>query len=128
MSQLHDPAGRRKYLTANEVAKFLEASKEADREVRTFCQCLAFTGCRITEALQLTADRIDLANRVLAADALLADGRAREAVAELRGIGPRSFIVGAALAGAAIAVGDWTLAEAAALLGGLGYPVPRDPP
>ncbi|MCG8591672.1 MAG: sulfatase-like hydrolase/transferase, partial [Proteobacteria bacterium] len=65
-------------------------------------------------ALADPKDRIDLANRVLAADALLADGRAREAVAELRGIEPRSFIVGAALAGAAIAVGDWTLAEAAA--------------
>src|SRR5215210_155037 len=30
------------------------------REVRTFCATLAYTGCRISEALALTADRIGL--------------------------------------------------------------------
>lgn len=40
---------------------FLKTADEAElREVRTFCATLAFTGCRISEALALTADRIDL--------------------------------------------------------------------
>jgi len=29
-------------------------------EVRTLCPTLAYTGCRISEALALTADRVDL--------------------------------------------------------------------
>ncbi len=39
---------------------FLSASQKASREVRTFCLVLAYTGCRISEALALTADRVDL--------------------------------------------------------------------
>jgi integrase/recombinase XerD len=40
---------------------FLKAADDAEvREVRTFCATLACTGCRISEALALTADRIDL--------------------------------------------------------------------
>ena len=61
MTTLHDQHGHRKYLTLAERDAFLEAATDAEvREMRTFCATLAYTGCRISEALALTADRIDL--------------------------------------------------------------------
>ena len=57
---LYDQNGQRKYLTPDEREAFLKAADDAPREVRTFCHALCFTGCRISEALQLTADRVDL--------------------------------------------------------------------
>ena len=61
MTILHDQHGHRKYLTPAERDAFLNAADESEvREVRTFCATLAHTGCRISEALALTADRIDL--------------------------------------------------------------------
>ena len=61
MTTLHDQRGHRKYLTPAERDVFLKAADDAEvREVRTFCATLAYTGCRISEALALIADRIDL--------------------------------------------------------------------
>jgi len=60
--QLFDAQGRRKYLTADERDRFLRAAESAERETRTLCYVLAYTGCRISEALNLTADRVDLDN------------------------------------------------------------------
>jgi integrase len=61
MTNLHDQHGHRKYLTSAERDAFLRTADDAEvREVRTFCATLAYTGCRISEALALTADRIDL--------------------------------------------------------------------
>jgi integrase len=57
---LFDADGKRKYLTPAERDAFIKAAEGAPREIRTFCWTLAFTGCRISEALALTADRIDL--------------------------------------------------------------------
>jgi integrase len=57
---LYDAQGQRKYLTADERARFLTAAEQAPRETRTLCLVLAYTGCRISEALALTADRVDL--------------------------------------------------------------------
>jgi integrase/recombinase XerD len=57
---LYDLNGQRKYLTPAERDTFLKAADDTEREVRTFCGVLAWTGCRISEALQLTADRVDL--------------------------------------------------------------------
>ena len=48
----------RKYLMPGERDAFLQAADDALREVRTFCGTLAYTGCRISEALALTADRV----------------------------------------------------------------------
>jgi len=68
--RLHDQTGQRKYLTPAERAQFLEAAQAARREVRTFCATLAYTGCRISEALALTADRVDLDDGVLILESL----------------------------------------------------------
>ena len=57
---LFDSDGKRLYLTPNERQDFFVAAKEADRETRTFCHTLHITGCRISEALALTVERIDL--------------------------------------------------------------------
>jgi integrase len=70
MGVLYEANGQRKYLTAGERERFLKAAESADREVRTFCGVLAYTGCRISEALALTADRIDLAEGVIVFESL----------------------------------------------------------
>ena len=58
--------GKRKYLTLEEQQRFLVATSQLDRaEVRTFCDTLAYTGCRISEALALTPERIDLSARAI---------------------------------------------------------------
>ena len=58
--QIHTPEGARKYLTIAERDGFLRAAEQAGRAVRTFCMVLAYSGCRLSEALALTADRVDL--------------------------------------------------------------------
>ena len=58
--ELYDARGHRKYLTTAERTAFLTAAEETPREVRTLCGLLAHTGCRLSEALWLTADRVDL--------------------------------------------------------------------
>lgn len=58
-SVLFNQAGKRKYLTKQERQMFIAAAKQRPREVRTLCLVLAYTGCRISEALQLSADRVD---------------------------------------------------------------------
>ena len=63
--RLHTLGGLRKYLTAAERDAFLREAELADRAVRTLCMTLAYAGCRLSEALALTADRVDLAAGVL---------------------------------------------------------------
>ena len=60
-SELLTIDGKRKYLTQDEQGRFLAAAADLDSaEVRTFCMTLAYTGCRISEALELTPEHIDL--------------------------------------------------------------------
>src|SRR6266850_5235676 len=54
----HD--GSRKYLTQDERQAFLTAAAQFPHDVRSFCHVLTYTGCRLAEALALTADRVDL--------------------------------------------------------------------
>jgi integrase/recombinase XerD len=58
--QLFDSQGNRKYLTRDERDKFILSAEGYAPEIRTLCGVLAYTGCRISEALNLTVDRIDL--------------------------------------------------------------------
>src|ERR1035438_308845 len=62
---LYDLNGRRKYLTPAERQEFIRASEGALKQVRTFCGTLVHAGCRISEALALTADRVDIDDGVL---------------------------------------------------------------
>ncbi|MCE7030997.1 tyrosine-type recombinase/integrase [Jiella avicenniae] len=70
MTDLIDPQGNRLYLTAAERAAFLTAAAKAPREVRSFCEVLHFTGCRISEALALSVKRIDLDGQALVFETL----------------------------------------------------------
>lgn len=57
---LYTASGRRKYLTADERSRFLEGSLACARaDQRTLCLTLAYTGCRISEALALTASSVE---------------------------------------------------------------------
>ena len=68
--QLFDTNGHRKYLTPTERRDFIHASEAALQQIRTFCGTLAHTGCRISEALALTADRVDFEDGVLIIESL----------------------------------------------------------
>ena len=57
-------------LYGGEREVFLRAAERADREARTLCMTLAYGGCRLSEALALTADRIDLAGGLLLFESL----------------------------------------------------------
>ena len=62
-NELFTSEGKRKYLNAEELARFIAAAQQHERaEVRTFCLVLAYTGCRISEALALIVDSVDLSN------------------------------------------------------------------
>ena len=52
---LYARSGQRKYLTTAERERFIAAADAAAPEVRTLCLTLAHVGCRISEALALTA-------------------------------------------------------------------------
>jgi integrase/recombinase XerD len=57
---LYTATGQRKYLTAAERTRFLDAAVVCARaDLRTLCHTLAYTGCRISEALALTAERVE---------------------------------------------------------------------
>jgi len=56
---LYDQQGHRKYLTETERRAFAKAAERQVPAVRSFCMVLKDTGCRISEALELTADHID---------------------------------------------------------------------
>jgi integrase/recombinase XerD len=63
--QLHDRAGKRLYLTAAERAGFMTVARKAAPEVRTLCAVLHDTGCRASELLEVTPERVDLAGGCL---------------------------------------------------------------
>jgi len=67
---LHDTQGRHLYLTADERRAFIAVAATADRLVRTLCSVLHDTGCRISEALTLTSESIDLSGRAVMFESL----------------------------------------------------------
>ena len=67
---LYAADGARLYLTSGERAAFLKAAERADREDRTLCMTLAYAGCRLSEALALTVDRVDLAAGLIVFESL----------------------------------------------------------
>ncbi len=67
---LFDSTGQRKYLNATEREAFRRVAEIQPRMVRTFCLVLYYTGCRISEALALTPQRIDFEQRTLTFESL----------------------------------------------------------
>jgi len=68
---MFDRQGNRKYLNGAERRAFLRvAGKEPDALRRAFCLTLFNTGCRISEALNVTAGRVDLANKAVVFETL----------------------------------------------------------
>ena len=58
--RLYDARGRRLYLNADERERFLKAADEENREYSVLCYFMHYTGCRISECREVTADRISL--------------------------------------------------------------------
>jgi len=58
--QVFTTAGHRKYITASEHAGFLAHADRLAPERRAFCYVVAYTGCRVSEALTLTRPQIIL--------------------------------------------------------------------
>ena len=58
-ASVYDRQGRRKYLNRAENRRFLDALDGLPDIQRTFCLTLYYTGCRISEALNLTAEDLD---------------------------------------------------------------------
>jgi len=68
---LFTPGGQRKYLTGDERRRFLAAAERSGRpELHTLCATLAHTGCRISEALELTTTSVDLVDGFIAVRSL----------------------------------------------------------
>jgi len=64
--RLLDTEGRRLYLNTEERAAFLKAARTQDPVHCAFAELLFFTGCRISEALEVTPQRLDLSdNKVI---------------------------------------------------------------
>ena len=59
MSELFTTSGQRKYLNLQERQAFLVAAENAPANVCSLCHVLVFTGCRLSEALELMPERID---------------------------------------------------------------------
>ena len=57
--QVRDGAGCRKYANGAERRRFLAAADREAPELRAFLYVLAYTGCRVSEALALKRDHLD---------------------------------------------------------------------
>ncbi len=57
--QIHDAAGRRKYINAAERALFLSQADHLASHLRALCYALVYSGARISELLSLTRHQID---------------------------------------------------------------------
>jgi len=60
-AELFDGTGRRLYLTQKERRAFVDTARRAPPDIHSFCTVMHDTGCRISEALEVSPERIDLA-------------------------------------------------------------------
>jgi integrase/recombinase XerD len=68
--ELYDTRGQRKYLTHHERDRFLKAARSTPTPDRAFREILAYSGCRLSEALALMPDRVDPAAGVVVFESL----------------------------------------------------------
>ena len=64
-SSLYDPHGIRKYVNALERNEFLVCAARQNAAVRTLAETLLYSGCRISEALNLTVGNVDLDHQLV---------------------------------------------------------------
>ncbi|MEX0957300.1 MAG: site-specific integrase [Rhizobiaceae bacterium] len=67
--------GRRKYLNLDERRAFLDAASKEDHDTRALCLTLAYTGCRISEALSLTVSSVQPGANLIAIRSLKKRGK-----------------------------------------------------
>lgn len=65
-ASLYSRDGQRKYLTPSERARFLAAAANRPPTIETLCLTLVWTGCRISEALDLTRADLDVDDGIVA--------------------------------------------------------------
>lgn len=63
--RLYDLRCDRLYVNATERKRFLACAKNSRSDIASFCMTLAFTGCRISEALELRASSLQLDQQIL---------------------------------------------------------------
>lgn len=74
---LYTRRGQRKYLTPLERKHFIEVAEDWDRrEIGSLCLTLAYTGCRLSEALAMTGASVDGSGQFLALRSLKRRNRA----------------------------------------------------
>ncbi len=62
---LYARSGVRKYINRYERERFLQVAHCSDASIKTFCMLLTYTGCRLSEALELSASAIQLEANVI---------------------------------------------------------------
>ena len=68
---MYDQQGSRKYINSAERRAFLRAAnQEPDASRRAFLLTLFYAGCRISEGLNVTIERVDLANKAIVFETL----------------------------------------------------------
>ncbi len=72
---LYSSEGRRKYLNGEERRRFIAAAMQAAPKVRTLCLTLAYSGCRLSEALNLTAYDVEVSGGLIAVRSLKKRGK-----------------------------------------------------
>lgn len=72
---LYAPTGQRLYLTQAERTAFIRMASKEPLPIAALCHTLAFTGCRISEALSLAPRHIDLEERAIIFECLKKRGK-----------------------------------------------------
>ena len=67
---LYTGGGRRKYLTAQERERFVDAAASRAPEIETLCLMLVWTGCRISVALIVSMADLDVDGGMVAVHGL----------------------------------------------------------
>jgi integrase len=84
----YDAGGRRKYLSREEGKRFVGYAAQLPRAQALFCLTIYYTGCRISEAINLTRDDLDADSSVVLIRSLKKRGKR-----EIRRIPVPEFLV-----------------------------------